>query len=360
MKAKLYLAKAGSGKSYFATRSNKILNGKYVLFVTYTNQNTQVLLKYLRKSPVNYKKKEVKNWFEFLLDNFIRPYKRQYLEYLNIDNFSGISWDRNCWNGSLKNCWTDNHNHLFGYKCSSIILSNQSLLSRACDRLCRFYDYIVIDEFQDITGVDADLLKILLFHVKNTSLKFLLFGDLYQANVQTTDVKPLLKNIMEIKDDKRFVRNKYGDGIEIDTTTLIKSRRIGAGVANFINKILKLKIETSKDNNSTVLPNDLTTIPTNKEGITNIFSKVEKILVYNKTSLRKEYIKFKGKTVNWGYSKGETYDGPIAVVLTKEIYKKLNRHQDLSNISVGTFTKFYVALTRSRSNVYLVFLAKNK
>lgn len=55
-KAKFYLAKAGSGKSYFATNLNKELENKHVLFITYTNMNMQVLIKYLRKSPIRFKK----------------------------------------------------------------------------------------------------------------------------------------------------------------------------------------------------------------------------------------------------------------------------------------------------------------
>ncbi|MPW15138.1 hypothetical protein [Lactobacillus helveticus] len=352
-KVKFYLAKAGSGKSYFATNLNKELENKHVLFVTYTNMNMQVLIKYLRKSPLNFKSKKVENWNEFLTNNFLMPYRKNYLKILKIDNFSGISWERSAWKSMS---YVDNENNLFGYKCSKLLELDRALFTQACKRLSRFYDYIVIDEFQDITGYDINFLSDLMSITKQEFLKFILFGDVYQSNVQGTNTTMLIEGIKDIADEKRFVQDKYGKDIEIDRKTLEKSRRIGIGVSKFINQYLHIEIGAYDKNKARVFPGNINQIPVTKNQIQGIFQKVDRILVYNKKSLKAPYKEFKDKCINWGYSKGETYEGPIAVVLTKGIYEKLNAKQDLRKISVCTFTKFYVALTRSRSSVYLVYL----
>lgn len=284
-KAKFYLAKAGSGKSYFATNKNKELENKHVLFVTYTNMNMQVLIKYLRKSPINFKSKKVENWNEFLTTHFLIPYKKNYLKMLNIDNFSGISWERSAWRNKS---YVNNENKLFGYKCSKLIRSNYVLFKQASKRLSRFYDYIVIDEFQDITGEDVYFLKNLMSLLKQESLKFILFGDVYQSNVQGTNTTMLVKNIKDIEDEVRFVEDKYGKDIEIDKTTLEKSRRIGIGVARFIKQYLHIEIGTyDEKNKAKVFPSNIKQIPVTEREIINIFQKVDKILLYSKKSLKK-------------------------------------------------------------------------
>lgn len=352
-KAKFYLAKAGSGKSYFATNLNKELENKHVLFITYTNMNMQVLIKYLRKSPIRFKSKKVENWNEFLINNFLMPYRQNYLKILKVDKLSGISWERSAWR---KTSYLDNENNLFGYKCSKFLESDRILFNQACKRLSRFYDCIVIDEFQDITGYDIHFLRDLMAVTKLEPLKFILFGDVYQSNVQGTNTTMLIEGITDIADEERFIQDKYGKDIEIDKKTLEKSRRIGIGVSKFIKQYLHIEIGAYDKNKAGVFPNDIKQIPVTKSQIQGIFQKVDKILVYNKKSLKKPYKEFKDKCINWGYSKGETYEGPIAVVLTKGIYEKLSTKQNLRKISVGTFTKFYVALTRSKSSVYLVYL----
>ncbi len=354
-KAKFFLARAGSGKSYFATNLNRELENKHVLFITYTNMNTQVLLRYLRKSPINFKSKRVENWNEFLMNNFLMPYKQNYLKKLKIKEFLGISWARDAWQ---KKTWTDEKNNLFGYKCSYLLDHIPELVGEGCNRLARFYDYIIIDEFQDITGYDIIFLKGIMNTLKQTSLMFHLFGDIYQSNVQYTNTAMLIHNMEDIENEEKFIKKKYGEDIEIDRTTLEKSRRIGIGVSNFINKYMHIKIEAYESNMSTVFPSEITKIPSTTDKIENIFKKVDKILVYNRRSLKKVYKKFENKCINWGYSKGETYEGEIAVVLTKSIYEKLRSGQDLHDMATGTFTKFYVALTRSKSSVYLVYLAQ--
>lgn len=73
--------------------------------------------------------------------------------------------------------------------------------------------------------------------------------------------------------------------------------------------------------------------------------------------------KFKFNAINWGYSKGDTYDN-ICVILT-EAFEDIDSKSFKAHKNLITVNKLYVALSRTRGNLYIlqksVFdLVKNK
>lgn len=59
------------------------------------------------------------------------------------------------------------------------------------------------------------------------------------------------------------------------------------------------------------------------------------------------------RSVNWSYSKGDTMDS-TCVILTEKFEKLAEESFSLEGISRQTINKLYVALTRSRGDVYLM------
>lgn len=119
------------------------------------------------------------------------------------------------------------------------------------------------------------------------------------------------------------------------------SRRCSEEVCSFIEKKLNIKIKSLKINEGKVISltdsNDIQKILTDDSIIK---------LVQKKDN------EFKFNTISWGYSKGDTYDN-ICIILT-DVYSNLDDENfgDIkSNISKN---KLYVALTRSKGNVYLL------
>ena len=58
------------------------------------------------------------------------------------------------------------------------------------------------------------------------------------------------------------------------------------------------------------------------------------------------------KAISWSYSKGDTYNN-ICIILT-DTYRNLNLETFQLPNSIISLNKLYVALTRSRGNVYLI------
>ena len=57
--------------------------------------------------------------------------------------------------------------------------------------------------------------------------------------------------------------------------------------------------------------------------------------------------------MNWSYSKGDTMDS-TCVILTNGFEKLSEKNFSTEGISRQTINRLYVALTRSRGNVYLI------
>lgn len=57
--------------------------------------------------------------------------------------------------------------------------------------------------------------------------------------------------------------------------------------------------------------------------------------------------------MNWSYSKGDTFDN-ICVILTNNFEKILNDDFSCRGISQQTINQLYVALTRTKGNLYII------
>ena len=57
--------------------------------------------------------------------------------------------------------------------------------------------------------------------------------------------------------------------------------------------------------------------------------------------------------LNWSYAKGDTMDC-ACVILTKDFEKLAEDKFSIKKISISTQNKLYVAMTRSRSDLYLI------
>ena len=166
---------------------------------------------------------------------------------------------------------------------------------------------------------------------------------------------------LTVSNEEEYLYKTYGnsDMIIINKHDLLTSHRIGRKIADFISQRLNIEIH-SENEIGQVLPENMGNIPQRYDEVAPIFNNVSKILVYNSKVLESEkYQQYRDKTVNWGVSKGETYED-IAVVLTKKIFEILTKNEGASVLKAQTLNKFYVALTRASGDVYLVYPSKDK
>lgn len=218
-----------------------------------------------------------------------------------------------------------------------------SLIKRAAVRLNMFYDSVLIDEFQDFREDDYELIVKLAKHLNDV----LLVGDYYQHSVSARNNtgKPFKtpKGDVSYSD---FVESVRKAGFEVNTTTLSKSRRCSVDVCNYVSSKLEIDILSTGDHEGQVIWAD---------AIANDVLSNDKIikLVYSKAR------RYSFPALNWSYSKGDTVDCSC-VILTEDFEELAEDKFSIKKISVSTLNKLYVAMTRSRGDLYLIKLSTFK
>lgn len=210
----------------------------------------------------------------------------------------------------------------------------QKLMDKAIRRLELFYDYILVDEFQDFRKFDFDLLM----GLRKGKFNLVMVGDFFQHSVSAVNNsgRPFENNnTLEL-----FVEFLQSKGFEVDQFTLLKSRRCSHEICNFVFEKLKIPIESERINVGTIKWTDGYV----KEIIEN--DKIVKLFF-------KRSNEWTSSSKTWSYSKGDTYDS-VCVVLTED-FEKLDKDSfDIEDIKESTRNKLYVALTRTKGDLYLV------
>ena len=207
----------------------------------------------------------------------------------------------------------------------------------AANRLNQFYDKVNIDEFQDYRKHDYDLILRLSKVLHNVTL----VGDYYQHSVsgKNNSGKPFVKGRAEIG-YQEFLSKLRQERFEMDEITLSESRRCAPAVCSFISEKLGIKITSSGSCDGEVI-----WVEENPDAILSDNRIIK--LVY------KDSDRYDFRSVNWSYSKGDTMNA-TCVVLTDAFEKLREDDFSLEGVSRATINRLYVALTRSRGNVYLI------
>ena len=212
-----------------------------------------------------------------------------------------------------------------------------SLIKKIANNLNKFYNEILIDEFQDFREYDFDLITALAKEIDNITL----VGDYNQHSVSATNNsgKPFKKGKTDVSYEnfKSIISNL---GFEVDETTLQSSRRCPENICKFVQKKLNIAFSHNNDNNGEV-------ILVNKN--------IEKILEDNNIVklVYKNASKCNFRAMNWSYSKGDTFDN-ACVILTDKFEKIFNNDFSCRGISKITINQLYIALTRTKGKLYII------
>ena len=233
--------------------------------------------------------------------------------------------------------YCDNLSELITY----IGKGKKRLIRKIATNINKFYDNILIDEFQDFREYDFDLITSLAKEVDN----ILLVGDYNQHSVsgQNNSGKPFKKNkkyisYCEFKEDMKKL------GFEVDEDTLKASRRCPENICEFVKEKLKIEIKHN-DKNNNLGKVEVVSIKDNIENKLDDDSIVK--LVYQGAN------KYKFKAINWSYSKGDTFD-KVCVILTKDFENMDSQGFSCDEIPIITRNKLYVALTRTKGKLYII------
>lgn len=360
MAKKVILAVAGAGKTYHIC--HEIDPNKRNLILAYTHENIHNIQNELCKEHGCIPELTTVSTFDsFVYHQLILPYEPSIAEHFDKPGFisQGISTITPPKNTIRKSTGTHSFrkNPLYvrknklehyiskqsQYYCETLselvlqVKGKASLVERGAIRMNLFYDCVLIDEFQDFREFDYDLI------IKMAKLltNVVLVGDYYQHSVSAINNsgKPFKKGTRNIGFDS-FVEELKKNGFEVDLTTLDKSRRCSVNVCDYISKKLHIKITSNGDHNGDVIwvDENTTSVLNNNQIIKLVF---------------KEADKYSFKSLNWSYSKGDTFSS-VCVVLT-EAFENLNCSTfNPKEVNPSTINKLYVAMTRSCGNLYLI------
>lgn len=322
MDKKLINAVAGSGKT------TKIISSlsleKKFLIIAYTTENIRnIYNKIIKKFDYFPKNIFLFSFYEFLFQFCYRPF-------FSLEFCKGICFEMQN-NIYHKNTHTK-EGRVYSNMLSKLLLNNKSLYT---NRIDKYFDEVFIDEIQDFGSHDYDwILSLSLLKTKVT-----LLGDFYQHTFQTSTLGN--KRVNLYKDYDKYKKEFITAGFIVDETMLSGSWRCTGTVCSFIEKNLNIFISSNKEEISEIIFLD-----DDKEIEEIIFDDLVVKLFYSK------HYSYRMKSNNWGNAKGLTYDS-VCVVLNPKTYK-LYKNNKLNELAATTLNKFYVACSRTKSNLYFV------
>lgn len=347
-----YIAAAGSGKTteLVETALEKAKTER-VLLLTYTTANEEeIKKKFYQRNACIPKNVTVQTWFSFLIQHGVKPYQ-DYLSpvFRDIDInglilVNSMSAKYVSEKMALQHYLTDSQK-IYSDKLSKFVIRcNKESHGKVINRITELFPNIYIDELQDLAGYDLDIIE-LLFKSKSN---IILAGDPRQAIYLTHHER---KNAMYQFDKIINFLNDHSDIVKVDETTLNVSFRCNKEICEYASKLNKTFPKTISrcDEKNT------------KQGVFLIkISDIDKYLKdFNAVQLRydrKSKYNADYPAYNFGDSKGLTFDN-VLIYPTKHICEWIEDHS--YSLKATTRSRFYVALTRARHNVCILWEKKD-
>lgn len=215
-------------------------------------------------------------------------------------------------------------------------LEQTGTIKNVIARIEKYFDAFLIDEVQDFAGHDFNFLMSLC----KTNVKCLFVGDFYQHTYDTSRDgnvnNSLHANYESYK--RRFSAAK----MDIDLTSLVKSRRCSKSVCDFISKKIGIHIEAYSDSLTEVcMTEDLVVAQ-------ELYKAPDTVKLF-----LQEHYKYACYSQNWGASKGLDHYQDVCVVLNPAAVKAW-KAGTLADLNPETRNKLYVACSRARGNLTFV------
>ena len=352
MNNKLIIASAGSWKTTFIIKE-ALKQKDNVLITTFTEANEEEIRKKIielnKYIPNNI---TIQTWFSFLIQHWVKPY--QWWVYDNrinwlllVESQSAVKYSGKHWPVCYKEIETEKHYftndwRIYSDKLSKFVVKvNENYKWEVISRLSRIYKNIFIDEVQDLAWHDLGFLKLLF----DSNSNILLVWDPRQVTYLTHHERKYwkYKDWMIVN----FIENECKKDIcIIDEKSFNYSYRNNIEICNFSSKLYpNYLVCNSKQSKKT----EHEWIFLVKELDVNDY-----IIKYKPQILR--YSKAINPELNYGISKWLWFDR-VLIYPTKKICEYLVnwKLEDIKTV----IPKFYVAITRAKFSVWIVFNYNN-
>ena len=341
---KLIIAAAGSGKTTLLVNKALELNTAKILITTYTQANEEeIRKKFIEINRCIPEHIEIQTWFSFLLKHCVRPYQGYLFENeingLLLVNDQSAKFIKET---DVQRHYFTNSNKIYSDKISKFVCKcNEKSNGSVIDRLNRIYSHIYIDEVQDLAGYDLEFLKLLF----NCSIATLLVGDPRQGTYSTNSTS---KNSKFKKSQIVNFFENIPNEIETDETSLTTNYRCIPAICNLSNCLFPHLPHAKSGNAKTTAHNGIFFVkPQHVETYLTKFAPVIQLRDSKRTTVNDNF-----KAMNIGESKGLSFDR-VLIYPTNPFCTWLKDH--LSELAPTSRSKFYVALTRARYSVGIVY-----
>lgn len=338
----LTLAVAGSRKTqgiveHCASASHE----RRVLVVTYTQANQEELIGRLKKYAGDHHRVEVMGWFTFLLRHFARPFLPFKFPGCRVLGFNFDGRPYRMAKGTDR--FLDKSGAVYGCELGrlahELIEESKGALLK---RLECIYDEILVDEVQDLSAYDWDIIDVLL----RSSIEIRMVGDIRQS-VLATNPRSSKNSKYSYASAIKWARERQSEGI-LEVVESVTTWRCHPVVAKFSDSIFdpSWKFPETQSENEVETGHDGVFLVSKKHVPEYVRSFRPQCLRYNVLSGKEfdlDYLNFK-------VSKGMTYER-VLIVPTGSITKFIASG---THLEASSASSFYVAVTRARQSVAIV------
>ena len=347
-KSILFEAAAGSGKTTKLVKLALASPEKRFLFTTFTDENTEEIgTSLLRENGSPPQNIDLMPWFTFLLRHCVNPFL--WHAGFGLDSISGML---------LVNCQSalrtrrDSVEHyisregkVYSDKLAELAMyidakTNGAVLAR----LNKIYDQFYIDEAQDLSGYDLELIQAML----KSGMSLTMACDQRQATYHTNNTR---KNApyRELGLGRFIMDRRLMNDCAIDGQSLSGCHRCNQAILDIANSLYPNFTASESIREKRAEDDLLPPVHVVLAGDVDSYIRRWKPAILRdsaKTHVPEAYL-----PQNFGASKGRTYDR-VLIYPTNPIRKWLRNNS--TDLSSQTRAKFYVALTRARYSVAFV------
>lgn len=356
----LIIASAGSGKTTKLINKALAIPENSILITTYTESNAhEIKNKFIQLVGYVPSNVHISTWFSFLIQQYIKPYQTILFEHkikglLLVNEKSGIRYIDKRNGRKIPYAEGDNFDKFYFTKNKRVysdkvaklaIRVNKETKGKIINRITEIYDYILIDECQDLAGYDLEIIKTF----AQSDLNLSLVCDPRQVTYLTHNSTKYKKyRNGRLKDFITKECNKLN--FIIDDTTLSNSYRCNKPICDFANKLYPEHSQCGSKQSKATEHDGVFIVP--KDKINEYLEKFNPVQLRWNSLTKNTNPDF--NITNFGQSKGLTFER-VLIYPTKGMLGWIKDN----TISIGKFSyearaKFYVGLTRAKYSVGIV------
>lgn len=241
----LLISVAGSGKTTFLVNEAIKIKNQSILITTYTQANErEIKKKFLQIHGMIPSNVTIQTWFSFLLQHGVRPYQGALYNgdikgMLLVNSASGIRFFNK---DKIAVPYTEEKDFVKHYfsadakiysdKISKFVVRcNEQSRGAVISRLSRIYQYIFIDEVQDLAGNDLEIIQLLF----RNGIKTIMVGDPRQVTYLTHHERK--HKGYSNGNIKQYMLDKAKKLCTVDESTLAYSHRNNQEICDFSSKL---------------------------------------------------------------------------------------------------------------------------